>query len=395
MCSHVSTSGSRGSKRLYRSSVDSQSSTSCHAFAFLIMVMAQHQDVYGHGLTCHSTSSLPDTPLSSTYRDSCAIERKFSSPLAECYAADKDLRMLSNHQFGCGIDDLARAVKLPTPIYHYSHTQDYRCPKSFVGFSPSKESPARETSNPLPTRIGETATSSLRNRSTICEAPTQVSRDRRRVPTVPKMPSATTAYVGQKPLLSPISFDSTTEISDRSDSTEDGSFDEGTSHKLTLQLSSQRASEHRCASPHCEGSSVAGNKQDAAQLSWWSSPHRPISIRGRSISVGEKRALTSPETKAEASGRQRTFPARQRATAGPKELRRSAGSPSLKKDRTPWVDQIVKATKRAGSYQSNGCVDGYSSNPRARPRLWLDATNTEKGTAEAVHRDPDFRSGIR
>lgn len=361
------------------------------------MAIAHHQHVYGHGFMSCSTSSLPSTPVAPNYRESCPSEHIYSSPLAECYAEDADPGMNANRRFGSGCTKLTRTVTPPILVSSSSRVQNGRCPKSFLDLSPTKDTMTQESSNPLSRKLEGGEISSSKSCTTLIDASMHAPPNAQPKPSAPRMPysSVTDGRTIEKPLLSPITFNAMDEPSDASDSTEDGSYDLECNKKPTTHIPLTRASENRCAFPHYEDYPVPGDMiKDATQATSWSSPRIDVSTRRRSMSLGDSCVSTSLEEQELNGGNPRSLFARRRATAGSKELRRSAGSLSLKRDCAPWVDQIVKATKRVGFYQSYGSVNGSNSIPHGRPRLWLDATHKDQGTAEAVHRSPDLSSGI-
>ncbi len=361
------------------------------------MAMAHHQQLYGHGFMSCSTSSLPSTPVTPNYRESCPSKHIYSSPLAECYAEDADLGIDSKRRYGSSFTKLAEAVTPPIVVSSSSRVQNDECPKSFSDLSPTKDTITQESPNPLSRKLKGGQIPSSKLCKTLVDAPMHAPPNDQLKPSAPRMPypSATNRSTVEKPLLSPITFNAITEPSDASDSTEDGSYGLEPDKKPTTDIPTIGASENRCAFPQYEDYTVPSDTiQDATQATSWSTPRIDISTRRRSMSLGDNCGSTSPGKQELDRGNPRSLLARRRATAGSKELRRSAGSLSLKKDCAPWVDQIVKATKRVGFYQSYGSVNGSNSIAHGRPRLWLDATHKDQGTAEAVHRNPDSSSGI-
>jgi len=358
------------------------------------MAIAHHQHVYGHGFINCSTSSLPSTPLTLTDRESCSSKHIYSSPHAECYAEDADPGMSSNHRYGSSFTKLTSTVTPPIVVTNSNYLQIERCPKSFLDLSPTEDTLTQESlSRKL--KAGEISSSKLHR--TVVDASMHGPPNGHRTPSAPRIPhpSVTVRSAVEKPLLSPIIFNAMTEPSDASDSTEEGSYDLESDNKPTTYIPPERASENRCPFPQYEDHTVRSDTfKDTTPAISWSSPRIDISTRRRSMSLGDDCASTSPEKRELDSETPRSLLARRRATAGSKELRRSAGSLSLKKDCAPWVDQIIQATKCAGSYQSYGSVNGSNGVPRGRPRLWLDATNKDHGTAEAVHCGPKFSNGI-
>lgn len=362
------------------------------------MAIAHHRHVYGHGFMSCSTSSLPSTPVAPNYRESCPSDHVYSSPLAECYAEDADPGMNANRRFRSGGTNLARALTPPIVVGSSGRGQNDRCPKSFLHLSPTRDTTIQESSNPLSRKLKGGEISSAKLCTTLVDASMHAPPNAQPKPSAPRVPypSVTGGRTIEKPLLSPITFNAVNEPSDASDSTEDGSYDlECDKKPITHIPLTTRASENQCAFPHYEDYPVPSDPvKDATQATSWSSPRIDVFTRRRSMSLGDNCVSTPPEKQNLNCGNPRNLLARRRATAGSKELRRSAGSLSLKRDCAPWVDQILKATKRVGFYQPYGSVDGSNSIPNGRPRLWLDATYKDQGTAEAVHRSPDFSSGI-
>lgn len=363
------------------------------------MAMAHHQHVYGHGFMSCSTSSLPSTSVTPNSRESCHSRHIYSSPLAERYAEDADLGITSNRQHRNGCTELTRAVTPAIAFSSSNRVQNDRCPMSFLDLSPTKDTIAQESPNPRSRELKRGKISSSKLCTTLNDASMHAPPNDQPKPSAPRMPyqSITDRSIVEKPLLSPITFNIMAQSSNASCSTEDGSYDHQCEMKPSTHIPPDRASENRCAFPHYEDYPVSSDTiKDTTHTTSTSlsSPQMDVSTRRRSMSLGDNCVSTLPEKQEMDCGNPRSLLARRRATAGSKELRRSAGSLSLKKDCAPWVDQIVKAKKRVGFYQSYGSVNGSNSTPHGRPRLWLDATNKDQGTGEAVHHNPSFSGGI-
>ncbi len=357
--------------------------------------MAHHQHMYGHGFVSCSTSPFPSIPVTPNHRESCSSKHIYSSPLAECYAEDADLGINSNRRDRSGPTKPARAVTPPIMVSSSSRMWNDRCPISFLDLSPTKDTNIQESPNPLPRKLKGGEVSSSQLGTTLVDVSMHTPHNDQPKPSAPRMPYSSMAdrCTIEKPLLSPFTFNVMNQPRDASDSTEDGSYDLECDQKLIQPIPPERVSENRCAFPHYEDYPVPRHTtKNATQATSWSLPRTEVFTRRRSMSLGDNCASILAEKQKSDSGNPRSLLARRRATAGSKELRRSAGSLSLKKDCAPWVDQIVKATKRVGAYQSYGSVNGSNSIPPGRPRI--DATHKDQGPAEAVHRSPELFSGI-
>ena len=133
-----------------------------------------------------------------------------------------------------------------------------------------------------------------------------------------------------------------------------------------------------CAFPVCE--SDASSAEDGANRT--GAPIKEygaiINTKPRALSLGED--LQSGSSKiCKSYGKPVSVPLRNglHRTTGSRELRRGAGSPQVNKDCAPWVEQIIRATERAGSHQPDPPRPG-------KARLWIDATRNGVKVAEAV-----------
>ena len=347
------------------------------------MAVAHHQNVRGHGFMNYSTPSLPGT-LSSTYRGSCISTRMFSSPLAECYAGDAGLGSSSHHRRRCGYHEPSGAASPPGPDSRFGYKKDDESSKSFLNLSSSKNSLVQNSPNPHPSKLGTEGHPSSNCRRALFDAPKHVALDDQPIPSAPRSPYATKRKIVHKPLLSPISFTPPTDASDASDSIGKSSYELERHDEPTTCPPLKYAAENRCAFPPYETHTLFNERRDAANKASRVSPRSHVSTRRRSLSLGEEHPSNSPWQQKVDSGVDGDLLGSRCAMAGSRELRRSAGSLSLKKDCAPWVDQIVEATKRAGSYQPYRSLIVDSKQLHDKPRLWLDATSREQGIAEAV-----------
>lgn len=205
--------------------------------------------------------------------------------------------------------------------------------------------------------------------------------------------SASLKREASRPLLSPISFTPPTDVSEASDSTGSCFDDERTDMRRQSNIHSPAAASlvvqdsNRCPFPISDPEIfktediVSTKKAAVERLHAMSVTNKP-----RAMSLGEGLRSTSPDISQfyqEPPGSQHQKSLHR--TTGSRELRRSAGSHQAGRDCTPWVDQIIRATECAGSYQVNHDTNSYGPPRRhGRPRLWLDASKNEERIEEAV-----------
>lgn len=298
------------------------------------MAVAHHRALYSHGYMNPSTPSFTSTPVPSNSHGLCTPKPVFSSPIAQCYANDLGLTPHSTGGFNPDVRYMLD-VQQGSPATRESSSSDRR--KAFFG------------------------------------APkTQACYDRF-IPGAPKNLYERTTVRAHRPLLSPIAFSPPTDASDASDSTGDNSC-----NLSSADDQPEARDENRCAFPLPE-ENIVHDDIHWSNGSLWHSSHHNISNGRRSVSFKEGNP-SFPSKPDVGPGLHPTILDRRRSVAGSKELRRSAGSQSLKRNGAPWVDQIVEATKRAGSYHA----DENATNVCVRPRLWLDPSTTEQTVAEAV-----------
>ena len=201
---------------------------------------------------------------------------------------------------------------------------------------------------------------------------------------VPKIPDQSTRNTRLKPLLSPIILTPPTGVSDANDSTEDTPYDLAHDYEPTMDPARTFVDGNRCPFPPHKMNAISNDCQDAARGESSLSLGSNRATHRRSLSMVDSFVSTFPLEDDVGRRCQRNLFGDRRSAAKSKELRRSAGSLSLKKNCGPWVGQIVEATKRAGSQQPHEIGHRSSNNLRNKPRLRLDATNPEQGVAQAV-----------
>ena len=196
--------------------------------------------------------------------------------------------------------------------------------------------------------------------------------------------SDTTGQTKHNSLLSPIMLTPPSVANDMSDSISESE------NEPPRDTPPAGADKNRCAFPPYVEQTNSSIGWDVAGQESSILPRSRTPNRRRSLSVGGGFPESSND-KAEANLEENnTLMDRRRGTLRSREPRHSPGSLSLKKTRTPWVEQIVEATNRAGSYQPTGSTKGSENHFRCRPRLWLDAMSEDKGVAKAVNRDRSF-----
>ena len=216
-----------------------------------------------------------------------------------------------------------------------------------------------------------------------------------REPNAPKLISAPLKRDALRPLLSPISFTPPTDLSEASDSTGPCFNDEYTDMRHQSNIHSPAAASfvvqdsNHCPFPICDPEpykteeTISTKKAAVERLDKMSVTNKP-----RAMSLGEGLRSTSPDI-AQFYQEPQSIQHRKslHRTTGSRELRRSAGLPQVSRDCAPWVDQIIRATERASSYQPYHDTNSYGPPRRhGRPRLWLDATKNEERIGEAVSR---------
>ena len=329
------------------------------------MSVVHHSEIYGHETTDHVAPFLSNPPLSS-YPRACTPEHVFSSPLAECYASDTELDM--------------RAAK---PSIEVSGTA-YKKDRSFFDLFSLKQPIVQDSEHVLRSKSGVEAYSASKLHKVLFDTTKRVPLGKTSPSSVPKIPDQITRKTRPQPLLSPIILTPPVGVSDASDSTEDKPHDLAHNHEPTMDPAHTLVDENRCPFPPHKMTAISNDCQDGARGESSLSLGSNTATHRRSLSMVDDFVSTFPLEDDVGHKCHRNLFGDRRSAAKSKELRRSAGSLSLKKNCGPWVDQIVEATKRAGSQQPHEIGQRGSNKLRNRPRLWLDATNPEQGVAQAV-----------
>ena len=330
------------------------------------MALTHSSSIYGHTYANYSTPSFSSISHSSRH-DVNSLKHMFSSPLAECYARDK-----------------TSALRPPVGSDYISISGDHNMAH------------CQQPNN----RLGKQPGPKFEHRSNIHS----VKLNRKEQSDYPKQnlslpePSASLRRDCLRPLLSPISFTPPTDASDASDASEasdstDSRFhDECTDlpfrenfHNTAATLIGTQDS-NRCLFPVCKPEPF--DVQD--RVGTTGAPmerldHSSLASKPRALSLGEG-LQSQPPYDCHVEERLRDGPPRHvlHRTTGSRELRRSAGSQQVSQDCAPWVDQIIRATERAGSYQPYQASNTYGPPRHDRSRLWLDGTKNEERIEEAV-----------
>ena len=335
------------------------------------MAVIHPPTMYSRGLANHSTPSFSSSSRSS-HQDVNSLKHTFSSPLAECYARDELLGRTSS---------LERSYRPQSNGYDEQQHQQridwlHATPEvdGAIEMGPSKV--------PFDEKSGQ-------------------SDRRRHAPTVPGACSTTltrdnlfTRHLCSKPtrdtsrsLLSPISFTLPTGHSELSNTAGPHSNNEHTDS--TLQKTLYRAvtnpivvtDSNRCVFPNCELNRWSTEDEEAATEKF----NSKSTIKPRARSLGEglrsKSACVSPSHAAQDGSQLRKT---LHKTTGSRELRQSAGSVPLNRDCAPWVNQIIRATRCAGSYHPHQASGSHGPSRNSRPRLWIDAHKDDERMEEAV-----------
>ena len=330
-----------------------------------IMSVVHHSKIHSHGTMNHLAPFLSNPPLSS-YPRACTPEHVFSSPLPECYVSDTELDM-----------------RAANPSIAVSDT-GYKKDQSFLDLSSLKQPIVQDSQHVLRSQSGVEAYSASKLHKVLFDTTKRVPFDKKSPSSVPKISDQSTRNTRPKPLLSPIILTPPTGVSDTSDSTEDTPYDLAHNHEPTMDPARTFVDENRCPFPPHKMNAISNDCQDATRGESSLSLGSNIATHRRSLSMVENFVSTFPLEDDVGRRCHRNFFGDRRSAAKSKELRRSAGSLSLKKNCGPWVDQIVEATKLAGAQQPHEIGHRSSNNLRNKPRLWLDATNPEQGVAQAV-----------
>ena len=311
-----------------------------------------------HAFGNYSTPSFSSTSNSS-HPDVNSLKHMFSSPLAECYVRDEILERKPPFAAGCHVkstDNGKSQQKQPLESFNTPTGVNYI----------KKANP----SNVLLERRWQNPNSARQERS--------VPRDRH----------TTSKRDASRSLLSPISFTPPTDTSNADDLVPSRIQVQHITgpHRVDLPSitdSRRNAGDgNHCAFPHHTPSSMPIRDEVSTNKS---TNRRETTTKPRALSLGEGLRSGSP-----ISSRSHGWPhdgQTQKAlhrTTGSRELRRSVGSVHVNRDCAPWVDQIIRATRCAGSYQPFHTFGNHGPSRRARPRLWLDDTRNEEKIEEAV-----------
>lgn len=285
----------------------------------------------------------------------------FSSPLAECYARDK------TSVFKPPIGSDCISVKGGHKTVHY------RQPDVRLGTQPKPKFEHRSNAHAFKSYSREQS-----------DYPNQKL-------SIPE-PSASLRRNCLRPLLSPISFTPPTDASEASDSTDSRFHDECTDLPFRKNIHNTAATSigsqdsNRCLFPVCKSEPFEVEDRVGTTRAPMDRPDRPsLASKPRALSLGEGLQSNFSYDR-HVDEEPRGGPARHalHRTTGSRELRRSAGSQQVGKDCAPWVDQIIRATERAGSYQAYQATNTYGPPRHAKSRIWLDATKNEERIEEAV-----------
>ena len=317
------------------------------------MAVIHSPTMYSHGLANYSTPSFSSTSHSSR-QDVNSIKHTFSSPLAECYARDDILvrasSLESNYRLQSNGDD-----KHP-----YRHRIDWLRATPEIGddikLGPSKVPFDDKSVQP---------------------------DSRRHEPRAPRTCPTTLTRDSSRSLLSPISFTPPTDPGELSDTAGSRSNNEHADRPRPKALNRAVtnplvvADINRCVFPSCDLSRWSPEDEAAATEDF----NDKSTIKPRALSLGEglrsMPTCVSPSHAVQYGSQLRKM---LHKTTGSRELRQSAGSVPVSRDCAPWVNQIIRATRCAGSYQSGN--HGPSRN--RKPRLWIDGHKDDERIEEAV-----------
>ena len=321
------------------------------------MAVIQAPTMYSHGMANYSTPSFSSTSHSSC-QDVNSLKHTFSSPLAECYARDEILGRASSLESSYRLQSNEHDKQQHRQRVDWLHATPEVDDAIKVG--PSKAPFGHKSGQP----------------------------DRKRhEPTVPRTCPTTLTRDTTRSLLSPISFTPPTDPSELSDTAGSHFNNEHTNgpQRRTLYRAVTNpldvTDSNRCVFPKCELNRWSTEDEEAATQKI----NGKSMIKPRALSLGEglrlKSACVSP-SRAVQDGSQlrRTL----HKTAGSRELRQSADSVPASRDCTPWVNQIIRATRCAGSYQPQQTSGNHCPSRNSRPRLWIDGHKDDERMEEAV-----------
>ena len=325
------------------------------------MALTHAPSVYMHAFGNYSTPSFSSTSNSSR-PDVNSLKHMFSSPLAECYVRDEILEQKSPLATGCHL-------------------------KSTDNGKSQQQDPLECFNTPIEMNYIEKANPSR----VLLDRKLQDPNSARHETSAPKDCHRTSKRDASRSLLSPISFTPPTDTSNADDlipSRIQVQHITG-SHRVVLPSTTDprhnAGDGNHCAFPHYAPSSMPIRDEVGTDKSANRRHGCETTTKPRALSLGEGLRSGSPS-----GSRSHGWPhddQTQKAlhrTTGSRELRRSVGSVHVNRDCAPWVDQIIRATRYAGSYQPFHTFGNHGPSRRARPRLWLDDIRNEEKIEEAV-----------
>ena len=318
------------------------------------------------------------------------MKRKYSSPIAECYAYDQGQDVTSFCY--AGLQKRLSPPKSDILHKHSTREEDARFSRSFprawsTGKVPlrSENGPSYHSKNLHKDQETEARRISTSLHKVLFNGPNQVKAAGRQIAhgSVSERPTTTQLYT-KKPLLSPITFTPPTDMSDTSDSTWGSSYSSYSHDGPGSQPSLEISDGNRCDFPPSEVFNQKRNESMTEQQLPYVRTRRTNASRGRSVSLGEglRSELRSGEQLSSQAGN--NFPNPESMITRTKGLRRSAGSFYLK--RRPWVDQTVASAHQEGACKADGSNGVNEREVPSKPRLWIDATRSEERIEEAVCR---------
>ena len=317
-------------------------------------------NLYTHGPANYSTPSFSSTAYSSR-QDVNSLKHVFSSPLAERYAQGELLGAPTTFDDGHGQE---RTI---------SGKFRHRHPSSWFS-SISRKSITSPSIRKLRSNSKEHQPESPRYKSPTSSV--RVAPWEREI---------------SNPLLSPISFTCPAAVSDASGAVDPyargkrpSKLYQKTAHSV-LVSPLEATDGNRCVFPLCEFDPQSAQGDVSVNHAASKDIRSQGPTKSRALSLGNRLRPSSPcalPIDGDPDGVQ-LRKALHRTTAS-RELRRSAGSMPAGKDCGLWVDQIVRATRCAGSYQQHHDADSRGITRNGKPRLWLDATKNEERIQEAV-----------
>lgn len=328
------------------------------------MALTHAPSVYMHAFGNYSTPSFSSTSNSSR-PDVDSLKHMFSSPLAECYIRDEIPARKSPFATSCHLKSIDNGK---------SQRQD-----PIESFNTPTEMKYIKTSNPSKVLSDK----KMQNFKCVRHE-TSVSRDCH----------TTSKRDASRSLLSPISFTPPIDTSNASDlipSRVQVQHITGPHRPSTTDPRRNAGDGNHCAFPHYAPSPVTIKDGLSTSKSANQRHACETTTKPRALSLGE--GLRSGSLSGPRAARWPLDSQTQKAlhrTTGSRELRQSVGSVHGNRDCAPWVDQIIRATRCAGSYQPFHTFGNHGPTRRARPRLWLDDTRSEEKIEEAVSRT-EFR----